>query len=200
MTHPSPRDRRFSEYLRGLALREDGDARAALAALRRGLGKEPGEVAEVAQQVMPWIGEHDRDGVIAAYFQVAALFAGHRISWPSSDGGRLTNLGASFRRLAGPPGGPDEPGPERRLVALLNAHPDEVDRHLRHAVSLLKSKEIGIDWAQLLRDVQEWGYEDRGVQKAWARAFWGSGRTVDADAAPEPTEVTPVTTDAPTPA
>ena len=194
MTHPFPRERRFAEHLAGLAIRANegnSDARAALAALRRGLGKEPGEVAEVAQQVMPWIGEHDRTDTVAAYFQIAALFAGHRGSWQHTDGERLTNLGASFRRLAGPPGGPDESGPERRFVALLNAHPDDLDRHVRHAVSLLKSDVIPVDWAQLLRDIQEWTHEARRVQRAWARAFWGSGYSAEAEAAPAHTEATP---------
>ena len=175
MTRPSPRERAFAEHLRALAGREDSGARAALAALRRGLGKEPGEVAEVAQHVMPWIVESDRPETVAAYFQVAALFASHRLAWADGERSRMTNLGASFRRLVG---NDENPGAERRFVALLNAHTDELDRHLRHAVSLLKSQDspVPIDWAQLLRDIQEWTYEDRHVQQAWARAFWGSGR------------------------
>ena len=64
-------------------------------------------------------------------------------------------------------------------MALLNAHPDELGRHLRHAVSLLKAHEVPIDWAQLLRDVQEWTYEGRPVQLDWARAFWAGGPVPD---------------------
>jgi hypothetical protein len=86
--------------------------------------------------------------------------------------------------MAGAEGTDENEGVKRRFVALLNAHPEELDRHLRHAVSLLSANEIRIDWAQLLRDVQQWDDEDRQVQLAWARAFWGGDRpTSDADEA-----------------
>jgi CRISPR system Cascade subunit CasB len=39
-------------------------------------------------------------------------------------------------------------------------------------VSLLKGRSVPVDWAQLLRDLQEWEWESRSVQRAWARAFW----------------------------
>ncbi|MCC6416631.1 MAG: type I-E CRISPR-associated protein Cse2/CasB [Gemmataceae bacterium] len=177
MTVPQPtREQRFADHLAGLAAREDSDARAALAALRRGLGKEPGEVAEVAREVMPFIHDTDPPRRVAAYFRVASLFAGHQLSWRPADDRRLTNLGASFRILAGPPGRDENEGATRRFVALLNAHPEELDRHLRHAISLLRAHEVAIDWAQLLRDVQRWDDDERRVQLAWARAFWGAGR------------------------
>lgn len=179
MSRPYPQERRFAEHLASLAGREDGDARAALAALRRGLGKEPGEAAEAARYVFPWL--HQDAGVrqIKAYFQIAALFATHQGSWHRGEGDRALNLGGSFRRLAGPAGSDEGAGAERRFVALLNAHPDELDRHLRHAVSLLKAQQVPIDWAQLLRDVQEWTYEGRPVQLDWARAFWAGGPASD---------------------
>lgn len=184
MTRPSPHERRFAEYLGALATRGDGDARATLAALRRGLGKEPGEAAEATPYVFRWLGQDADSDRVDAYFQVAALFASHRISWGEREDRRPTNLGASFWRLAHREGQTEDPGAERRLVALLNAHPEELGRHLRHAVSLLKAHEIPIDWAQLLRDIQEWTYEERPVQFAWARSFWGGGATADdADAA-----------------
>ena len=181
MTRPHPHERQFAVYLGSLAGREDGDARAALAALRRGLGKAPGEAVEAARYVFSWLRDDDSLRRAEAYFQVAALFASHQGSWHRGDADRSLNLGGSFRRLAGPAGSDEGGGAERRFVALLNAHPDELDRHLRHAVSLLKSAEIPIDWAQLLRDVQEWAYEDRPVQLDWARAFWGGGPTRNDD-------------------
>jgi CRISPR system Cascade subunit CasB len=179
VTRPYPQDRRFAEHLASLAGREDGDARAALAALRRGLGKEPGEAAEAARYVFPWLRRDALPQQVDAYFQVAALFATHQLPWHRGENDRTLNLGGSFRRLAGPAGSDEDAGAERRFVALLNAHPDELDRHLRHAVSLLKAHEVPIDWAQLLRDVQEWTYEGRPVQLDWARAFWGGGPASD---------------------
>lgn len=77
-----------------------------------------------------------------------------------------------------------EPGVERRFVALLNCHRDDLPAHLRHAVGLLKSKEIPVDWAELLHDILRWDSESRSVQRAWARAFWGRAGRSDDDAQP----------------
>ena len=166
MSPPTDHERRFVAALRRLADNED---RAALAALRRGLGKPVGEVADLYPYVVPWLPPEPSWRQEQAFYLVAALFAWHQRSWSESEGGGWTNLGASFARLA------DDSGSiEGRFVALLNCHRDELPDHLRSAVGLLKAKEIHVDWAQLLRDVQEWEREDRKVQRDWARAFWGS--------------------------
>lgn len=198
MNRPTGQERRFAEHLDDLAGREDSSARAALAALRRGLGRAPGEAAEAARYVFPWLGQDALDRQVDAYFQVAALFATHQITWHRGEGDRGHNLGSSFWRLAHRDGGSEDPGAERRLVALLNAHPEEVGRHLRHAVSLLKAHDVPIDWAQLLRDIQEWTYADRRVQLDWARAFWGGGVTPD-DADTSDASATPADAAASTP-
>jgi CRISPR system Cascade subunit CasB len=71
---------------------------------------------------------------------------------------------------------------ERRFTALLDCHADELPGHLRHAVSLLKSKGVPVDWRVLLADVQWWGHGDRFVQREWAREFWGRGSAGYSDA------------------
>ncbi len=68
--------------------------------------------------------------------------------------------------------GGDQTAIERRFTAMLNAHPDDLPDYLRQAVSFLKSKEVAINWAQLLRDLQAWGHPDKYVQKRWADEFW----------------------------
>jgi CRISPR system Cascade subunit CasB len=80
-------------------------------------------------------------------------------------------------------------GVERRFVALLNASPHDLAEHLRHAIALLRSKKIPVDWAQLLRDVQDWNWPNHPVQRNWARAFWAAFPTAvtDADAITAPT-------------
>lgn len=62
---------------------------------------------------------------------------------------------------------------ERRFTALLAAHPDDLPDYLRQAVSFLKSKDVPINWNQLIWDLQKWNDEDRRIQKEWARSFWG---------------------------
>ena len=38
-------------------------------------------------------------------------------------------------------------------------------------------KDVPIDWAQLLHDVQRWYFESRAIQREWARGFWGTHTT-----------------------
>ncbi len=159
---------RFIRYLEELADKED---RAALACLRRSLGKSPGEAAETHRYVLRFNPEQWDEW---AYYLIAGLFAMHPESWrKTEDDKRLTNLGASFAWLKSKT---DSDSIEKRFVALLDCHADDLADHLRHAVSLLRSKEIPVDWLQLLRDLRNWNHEDRFVQRGWARAFWGGNQ------------------------
>lgn len=164
------REQRFVAMLKQLVARED---LGALAALRRGLGHTPGDAPQMYPYVMPFLpeGMHQRDE--DAYFLVAALFAWHQFDWtptPSPDGTPGdTSFGASFRLLAQE----TESGSiEKRFVALLNAHHDDLPEHLRHAIGLLKSKNVPVDWVRLLRDLRAWDHPARYVQRSWARSFW----------------------------
>jgi CRISPR type I-E-associated protein CasB/Cse2 len=156
MIQPQP----FITYLEGL--RED---RGALAALRRGLGQPPGDAREMYPYVVRWLPAEASAPREAAYFLVAALFAYH--SGPDGSG----NLGQAFRRTLDP--NDDNTAIERRFIALLTAHPDDLPFYLRQAISFLKSKEVPVDWHQLFADELAWGHPAGSVQKQWARAFWG---------------------------
>jgi CRISPR system Cascade subunit CasB len=161
---------RFISYLEELARNED---RAALAALRRSLGKSPGEAAETHRYVLRFNPEPWEE---TAFYLVAGLFAMHPENWPKKeDDKRLTNFGASFAWVRSKTD--SDSSIERRFVALLDCHADDLADHLRHAVSLLKAKEVPVDWLQLLRDLRNWNHEERRVQRRWARAFWGGNQT-----------------------
>jgi len=152
----------FITHLESLRERED---RGALAALRRGLGQEPGSAVEMYRYVVPRVPAGASQQEERAYYLVAALFAYH------PDPGGAGNLGAAFRRTLDPQG--DNTAIERRFTALLAAHPDDLPFYLRQAVGFLKSKEKPVDWQQLLTDVLAWGHSEGYVQKQWARSFWG---------------------------
>lgn len=154
------RDEKFVAYLE--SLRED---RAALAALRRGMGQPPGTEPQMYPYVEPWLPESSRGWLEGAYYLTAALFAYH-----PAEGGQ-GNMGNHFARVRATEA--DDTALERRFVTLLAAHLEDLQRfHLRQAVSFLKSKEAPINWLQLLKDLQGWDYSDRPVQQRWARAFW----------------------------
>ena len=164
---------------------------AALAALRRGLGKSPGEAAEMFPYVIPWCGGEMSEYRQNDYFLVASLFALHQgraAPHPSISDSRRNSLGGSFQLVAKK----TESGSiEKRFVAMLNASREELDSHLRHAIALLKAHEIGVDWAQLLHDLKDWEWSSRPVQRRWASGFWyetatpGDKTTTDASDAPD---------------
>lgn len=61
---------------------------------------------------------------------------------------------------------------ERRFMALLNADAENLPGHLRQAISLLKTEEIGVDWHLLLNDVRRWDAPGKPVQKRWGRDYY----------------------------
>lgn len=150
----------FIGYLLKLA-KEGNEDRGALADLRSGLGKEPGEMARVHKHVVPYLPERNYND--RWYYVTATLFG----AFPQHGRGR--SLGAAFRPLK-----QKSDSMEARFVALLNAHPDDLDGHLRHAVSLLKANEQPLDWFRLFEDLLQWDHPDGHVQLRWARDFYRS--------------------------
>lgn len=152
----------------------DSDARATLAKLKRGIGKKPGTCIEMFPFVIPKIDGIQNEKTQNAFFMVASLFAIHqipeKIDNEENEQKSWSNFGDTFRKVAIKS---DSESIEKRFVALLNSHYDELFKHLRHAVSLAKSKEISINYTNLLWDIIKWDSEDQKVQKKWAKSFWG---------------------------
>ena len=169
MTTGTSRERSFVERLARIGEASD---RATLAALRRGVGHEPGEVAEAARafySLLPGdVGWQERD-----YWLVATLYALHP-TWrmPTDDGHgyTLAHALADFGRLT--PGSAN--GAERLLLIMLRSDHDELPHHLRRAVMQLRSGGVAIEWEQLLRDLRWWGAPAKRVQQRWARDYWGA--------------------------
>lgn len=139
--------------------------RGALASLRRGLGCEPGHAPEMFPYIVRWIPEKASREEEAAYYRIASLFAFHPLS--ASNGNLGTHLAQTISSEN------DQAAVERRFVALLKAHPDDLGNHLRQSISFLKSKEQPVNWHQLFRDLRAWSDPEKRVQKRWASGFWG---------------------------
>jgi len=170
--------------------------RGALATLRRGLGKEfPFEI----YRFMPFKRKQWHED---AALLVGPLFAlWHQGKDEVVNAGKEDDLGTSMRdlvaRLYEEDSDPDRRKAweramkrvERRFSALLNCHQDDLRQHLRHAVSLLKSKEVPVNWRLLCEHIQQWNHEKRWVQRNWARSFWSprtqTGEAPEADAKDE---------------
>jgi CRISPR system Cascade subunit CasB len=170
------RQKTFIGYLLSLA-KEGKEDRGALADLRSGLGKEPGGMARVHKHVVPFLPEARWDD--RWYYVTATLFGLHpkhknpvKHEKNGKEWWETWTFGRAFRPLAFPPKEPKKDSMEARFVALLNAHPDDLDDHLRHAVSLLKANEQPLDWFQLFQDLLQWDHPDGYIQLRWARDFY----------------------------
>lgn len=141
-------------------LESKAEDRAALAALRRGLGQKPGE----APGMFPYVVHFAQDWNEADIYMIASLFALH----PSST--KFGNMGHHLRALAREIG--DDASTERRFVQLLRMRRDALEPRLRQHISILKSKDIPVHWHQLFRDLRNWDHPKRFVQRRWAGAFW----------------------------
>ena len=152
-----------------------GEGRGALADLRSGLGREPGEMARVHRHVVLYLPVKRYDD--RWYYVTATLFG----AFPKHRKGY--SLGAAFHSLR-----QKSDSMEARFVALLNAHPDDLDDHLRHIIRLLESAKHPepLDWFRLLDDLLQWDHPEGHVKLKWARDFYTSeskseGNTPDAD-------------------
>ena len=155
------RESNFAEFLRGLADKED---RGALAALRRGLSANAAAAAAMHRYIVGWLHDEDSEWDVQRFYLVAALFG----RYPSTNSARC-NFGGSCRMLHQKK---ESDSVERRFVALLAADVESIGVHLRHAIALISTEDLPVDWAQLLRDLKWWRQPERRVQRRWAREFW----------------------------
>jgi CRISPR type I-E-associated protein CasB/Cse2 len=64
---------------------------------------------------------------------------------------------------------------EQRFRALLGAARPDLPVHLRHAVGLVGSHHIALDWRELHRAIRFWDHPSGRTKRAWARQFWAAG-------------------------
>jgi len=156
-------------------LNDHREDRAMMASLRRGLRQKAGYIPEVNRVVQRRLAQDAPIWLESAYLLIAPLFALHPL-----EGGK-GNMGDHFRAICEPG---EEPASniERRFIVLLSSDPDDVGDALRQAISLLKSKQVPVNWNELLQNIIDWKHpnserRDR-VQKEWARKFWRT-RTIE---------------------
>lgn len=149
---------RLITYLEGL--NGENKDRAALAALRSSLQQE--NPIEGLRLVLPTLkagsNRFEEDDAIL----LAGLFALHPETGSSSIAEALKIV---FRKT-------ESESIENRFRALLGAKKTELSTHLRHAVSLIGSKQIALDWNDLYRAIRYWDHPDDFIRRKWARSFW----------------------------
>lgn len=67
---------------------------------------------------------------------------------------------------------------DKRFLALLDTYRgfnetwSAFSFKLRQLINLASSKEVGIDWVSLLKDLSYWTHPDKFIQKKWARSYF----------------------------
>jgi CRISPR system Cascade subunit CasB len=148
----------FVRRLYDLAARDD---RAALAELRRAFASPVAALPHVAPFLRRDASRREENALVL----VGGLFALH----PAR--GTLT-LARAMRICA-----QKNHSVSLRFQALLDSDAEDLAMPLRHAVTLVRSKDIAIDYDDLLHTIRWWGSEDRNRQRRWAREFWGTAGT-----------------------
>jgi CRISPR system Cascade subunit CasB len=161
----------------------DPAAVAALARLRRGAGKQPGEVLElleytVSEQLRPGPDGTPGDEEHAVHVAMT-LFAVHQQSRGERMHRRGRGLGGALRSLhTGDPKKLPDPLVRRfRMLGTADSFP-ELTHHLRGAVQLLRVGGEPLDYGLLADQLVTWQRHGRSsVQLAWGRQFHRTRRT-----------------------
>jgi len=152
-------DEKVEEFLQNICgLDPGGKAR-----LKRDAGKPLAEAQSLGlfYRLLPY-------GLSTAQEEIFFLLA---TLYTLGDGGSSGNFGASLRNARDPR---NYKGLDRRVEILLDSDITQLPFRLRQAVRFLKSKQVTINWQQLLEDLLRWNYSSRIVQKQWARAYFGT--------------------------
>lgn len=155
--------------------------RGRMSALKRNAGEMlPGRETSWFYSLLPKAPEQRKQREV--YYLIATLFDFNRLP------GRPGNFGQTMLQLCN--NMKRDPKDFRRFHILLDSEfdrvhdPDEVESpwadgggelayRLRQMVMLMASKDVGIDWAELLVDLCSWSHPNRRIQKKWARSFFG---------------------------
>jgi CRISPR system Cascade subunit CasB len=173
-----PKQHPLVTYLKSLVEQDD---RASLAALRSAL--RPGRELEALRFVVPFLATNGRNDtpLLAARRRrdeddailLASLFA----LYPENGGLSLASAMSKIFHDT------QSESIEGRFRALLSAHRNELDTHLRNAVSLCASKNLPLDWNDLYLAIRRWDSDEEQVRRAWARDFWAFSASTEAPTA-----------------
>lgn len=164
-TKTSSRLERQNNFLASLHKRIAHD-NGAKADLKRALSGEKKHLRNIYSLILPYLGgiaEGKQDNI---WIPVACLSVGY----PQPIREQQNNFGYSCRQLANKT---ESEGIERRFRALLDTASSDLQTPITALVRQMKSKEIAIDYPQLIYDLERWEHPDQYIQDKWARTFWG---------------------------
>jgi CRISPR system Cascade subunit CasB len=157
-----------------------------LAALRRGVGREPGDVPAMWPHYTQLRSDGRLTSALRAEHAALTLFAVHQQSqrWPAHRSG--VGIGSAVLQLRRHKDLSPEAVDRRFAAAATATTISELHNHLRGLVTQLRTISHGLDYTQLFRDLHAWQVPDRvgSVRRRWgAQYFDWSDRKPDRDPA-----------------
>ena len=160
--------------------REESYIRAALAKLRRGIGKHPGKVPDIWDYTMDNLSvafiSHDDEPTPTQWATHISLtlFAFHQQGKdikqdPMSKHG--ASLGSAVWKLVSESGAESQDAIKRRFDTVVTSNSiEELVHHLRGLISIMKSKSVPLDYPQLADDLLKFQSSE---QRDMVRLRWG---------------------------
>lgn len=161
--------------------RKHARARADLANLRRGLTAGPGERVEIWDLTQVDVSDNAPDEPTREEFAVhvaMTLYAAHQQSRTKPMHRPGEGLGHAAHSVVGYDDD-ENPSARARFDALvMSSTREELRRHLRSFVSLLRAKEIPLDYGMLVDDIVRFQRPGgaKAVRRCWSRQYYGSSR------------------------
>ena len=143
--------------------------RAALAKLRRGAGKLPGNVPEIWEITIGALPENAGEYAEQAIHVALTLFALHRQGSEIS-GQNGGTLGTAVSKLKS--GDNDEAVTRRFNSAVTATTITELSVHVRSLVQLLRTKNIDMDYPKLAQELYYWQIDPEKTRLNWGRDYW----------------------------
>ena len=168
------------------ALSDTGNGKAYMAELRKGVGKEPGELPMLFGTLLEDMPEEfmSRSGIPTkeewACYAALTLFAWHQqgkdVKTDCMHTGDDISVGTAFRKLKLVL---DDANAEERIFKKLQIIITAMDvhgfsRHLRSMIKMLAQNNISLNYALLAADIYEWQFPDSrdAVNLRWGQDFY----------------------------
>ena len=165
-------------------------AGADTAALRKGLGREPGSVPELWRFYKVAVPEEVAatgriTSELAAEHAALTLFALHQQSQAASMHQDGEHIGSALLKLRGSDQFSANPGAlDQRVGAAATATSvTELVFHLRGLITLLRGKQLPLDYTQLTHDIADWRWPEHQarVRRRWGASYFAWNRTAGQD-------------------
>ena len=155
------------------------DDKGALAKLRRGAGKEPGNVLEIWEYTIGALPDDAKEDAENAVHIALTLFAIHRqgtnITGLAQYKGKDEKLNpvtfaAAVKKLKD---GENSEAIIRRFNAAVTANTiNELAVHARSLIQLLRTKNIDMNYAKFAEELYLWKFDKNKIRLKWGRDFW----------------------------